>query len=228
MAQVLIFTGLMTLYFANLRRFFHDDIEMRYRNGISLINLASTTLLLCAYTSRFIYPLLSLEGRKFWILGLLPLQRDRLLWGKFVFAALGALPFAELLVLVSDVSLGMPSSVLILHALTTAVAALGLSGLSVGLGAWMPNFRESDPSKIAVGFGGTLNLVASLLFLVVAVGLIAAPWHIAAAFTADGDMSAIAAEGWRLLGVAAGVGVGVAAVVLPLRLGGRALREMEF
>ena len=226
-AQVLIFTGLMGFYFANLRRFFHDDLEMRYRNGISLINLASTTLLLCAYTSRFIYPMLSLEGRKFWVLGLLPLRRERLLWGKFVFAAIGALLFSELLVLVSDVSLGMPTVVLVLHALTTAVAALGLSGLSVGLGACLPNFRETDPSKIAVGFGGTLNLVASLLFLVLVVGLMAAPWHIAAVF-ADGDLTAIPLDGVRLLGVAAGLGVGLTAVLLPLRLGGRTLREMEF
>ena len=29
-------------------------------------------LLLCTYTGRFVYPMLSLEGRKFWVLGLLP------------------------------------------------------------------------------------------------------------------------------------------------------------
>src|SRR5262249_57031371 len=54
---------------------------------------------------------------------------------------------------------------------------LGLSGLSVGLGAWMPNFQERDPSKIAVGFGGTLNLVAGLVYLLLVIGLLAMPWH---------------------------------------------------
>ena len=41
----------------------------------------------------------------------------------------------------------------------------------------MPNFRETDPSKIAVGFGGTLNLVAGLLFLLGDPGADGRPWH---------------------------------------------------
>ena len=98
----------MTLYFANIRRFYQEEIGRPYQNGISLLNLVAVALLLCAYTGRFIYPLLSLEGRKFWILGLLPLQRERLLWGKFAFSATGALLIAEFLVVFSDLVLGMP------------------------------------------------------------------------------------------------------------------------
>jgi ABC-2 type transport system permease protein len=227
-AQVVLFTGLLLLYFANTRSFYQEDVARAYQNGISLLNLASTALLLCVYTSRFIYPLLSLEGRKFWILGLLPLRRERLLWGKFAFSATGALVSAELLVLLSDLSLRMPREVVALHALTVAVLAVGLSGLSVGLGAWLPNFRETDPSKIAVGFGGTLNLVASLLFLVLVLGLMAAPSHVVGALGEMKDMDTDSINGWLAAGVVAGVGVGVAAVVLPLRLGIRTLRAMEF
>src|SRR5262249_55314334 len=172
-AQVLIFTGLLLLYLLNIRRFLLGDIGWSYQNGVSLLNLCATALLLCTYTGRFIYPMLSLEGSKVWIVGLLALQRERLLWGKFAFSATGALVIAELMVLLSDLVLGMPWPALVLHPLAVAVLALGLSSLSVGLGACMPNFRESDPSKIAVGFGGTLNLVVGLLFLLVTVALMA-------------------------------------------------------
>jgi ABC-2 type transport system permease protein len=227
-AQIVLFTGLLILYFANTRNFYQEDVARAYQNGISLLNLASTALLLCVYTSRFIYPLLSLEGRKFWILGLLPLRRERLLWGKFAFSATGALVSAEMLVLLSDLSLRMSRGVVVLHALTVAVLAIGLSGLSVGLGAWLPNFRETDPSKIAVGFGGTLNLVVSLLFLVLVLGLIAAPWHVIAAVGEVSDVSGGSINGWLTAGIVAGVAVGVAAVVVPLRLGIRTLRAMEF
>ncbi len=51
----------------------------------------------------------------------------------------------------------------------------GLSGLAVGLGALMPDLREEAPSKIAAGFGGTLNLVLSALFILVLVLLTAVP-----------------------------------------------------
>ncbi|HZU35820.1 MAG TPA: hypothetical protein VFA18_07925, partial [Gemmataceae bacterium] len=177
-AQVLIFTGLMLLYFANIRRFYEGDIGAHFKNVVSLINLAAIALLLCTYTGRFIFPMLSLEGRKFWILGLLPLRRERLLWGKFAFSATWAILVAELLVIFSDLMLGVSAAIILIHVVTIIVLAFGLSGLSVGLGATMPNFRESDPSKIAVGFGGTLNLVAGLLFLLLTIGLMAVPWHL--------------------------------------------------
>ena len=41
----------------------------------------------------------------------------------------------------------------------------------------MPNFRETSPSKIAAGFGGTLNLVLSALYIMVVVVLTALPCH---------------------------------------------------
>jgi ABC-2 type transport system permease protein len=231
-SQVLIFCGLMTLYFVNIPRLFVSDITWGYQNGISLLNLCAVALLLCTYTGRFIYPLLSLEGRKFWVLGLLPLQRERLLWGKFFFSTAGCVLIAEALVLVSDLMLGMPALCVGLHVLTVAVLALGLSGLSVGLGACMPNFRETDPSKIAAGFGGTLNLVIGLGYLMAVIGLMAAPWH---AFAADPkdlvglgvvhSLAAMAVVGFLAL---VGLGVGAASVLIPLHYGARQLRQMEF
>jgi ABC-2 type transport system permease protein len=226
-AQILIFLGLAVLYFSNIRRFYEQDIGRRFQNGISLLNLAATSFLMCAYTGRFIFPMLSLEGRKFWILGLLPLKRDRLLWGKFAFSATGALLVAEFLSIFSNLMLNMPVLIILVHALTIAVLALGLSGLSVGLGACMPNFRETDPSKIAVGFGGTLNLVAGLAFLTVVIVLMAAPWHLIL-LTNPQEVRAGARYAWLAIGSLLGIGIGAAAVYFPLRAGARTLRGMEF
>jgi ABC-2 type transport system permease protein len=233
-AQVLIFTAIMILYFTNMRQFFQGEFGRSYQNLISQTNLAATALLMCAYTGRFIYPMLSLEGRKFWVLGLLPLKRDHLLWGKFAFSATWALLIAEFLVVFSDLMLGIPVWILGLHALIVVVLALGLSGLSVGLGAWMPNFRESDPSKIAVGFGGTLNLVAGLLYLVLILVLMSVPAHLHYAVTGLKAEEMLEFHGrrialwWLGIGMIVGLFLGAAAVVLPLRLGARSLRRMEF
>jgi ABC-2 type transport system permease protein len=220
--QVLIFTLLMLLYITNVRRLFVSDVTWEHQNGISLLNVAAVALLLCTYTGRFVYPLLSLEGRKFWVLGLLPLRREQLLWGKFAFATTGSVLLAGGLVVLSDVMLGMPSAAVLLHFLAIAALAVGLSGLSVGLGAWLPNFRETDPSKIAVGFGGTMNLVAGLGLLVLTLCLTVLPYHVQ---SGDGP-----AASWGLIAVLAALGAGVcvAAAAVPLRLGARALREMEF
>jgi ABC-2 type transport system permease protein len=225
--QILVFCGLMLLYFTNIRRFV-ENLAGPYQNTISFLNLCAVALLLCTYTGRFVYPMLSLEGRKFWILGLLPVQRDQLLWGKFAFSMTGGLLIAEGLVLVSDFMLLMPATPILLHILTVAVLAAGLSGLSVGLGACMPNFRETDPSKIAAGFGGTLNLVAGLLFLLLILALMAAPWHLEMMLSAREGTRFLSMQGMVAVGLVLGLGVGAAGVVLPLRAGIRALREMEF
>ncbi len=226
--QVLVFTGLLLLYFTNIRRMFVRDIEWPYQNAISVLNLCAVSLLLSTYTGRFIYPMLSLEGRKFWILGLLPLERDRLLWGKFAFSATGGLVMSTGLVLLSDLMLEMPWDAVLLHLLTAAVLAAGLSGLSVGMGACLPNFRESDPSKIAVGFGGTLNLVLELFFMILIMVLIPGPWHLFRSVTGPADGTPL----WMILVVlfSTGVGlvVGALAVLVPLRMGIQALRRMEF
>ncbi len=227
-AQIVIFAGLLLLYFVNTNRFYDETIPWEFKSGVSLLNLTGISVLLCAWTGRFVYPLLSLEGRKFWILGLLPLRRDHLLWGKFAFSATGAAVFAEGLVLLSDLMLGMPPLAVGLHVVTVAVLAVGLSGLSVGIGAWVPNFRETDPSKIAIGFGGTLNLIGSLLFLVLVIALMALPWHVAAVQAGSQEGAGGEFSGGMAVGLAAGTVLGLLAVAVPLRVGARTLRRMEF
>lgn len=225
-AQILIFTGLVTFSITVAQRMVTPDLGWFYKNLISWFYLGVVGLLITIYTGRFVFPLLSLEGRKFWILGLLPIDRGQLLWGKFAFAATGALGIGEFLVLLSDLTLGMPWPAVVLHLLTVAVLALGLSGLASGMGAWLPNFRETDPSKIVSGFGGTMNLLVSLVFLLVVLATMAGPWHAQMAWqSAEGGEPAA----WTLLpGAAVGLAVGAAAVWLPLRTGVRALRRMEF
>lgn len=227
-AQVLIFLGLLVLYFTNIRRLFVSDITWGFQSSISLLNLGAVALLLCTYTGRFIYPLLSLEGRKFWVLGLLPLRRSQLLWGKFAFSLLGSGLLAVAMVLLSDLMLGLPWDGVVVHLLTVMVLAAGLSGLSVGLGAMMPNFKEGDPSKIAVGVGGTLNLVAGLAFLLGVILLMAGPWHAFRALNPPPSPAHWLMLPAVLFSQAAGLTVGALAVLLPLRAGVRALESMEF
>ncbi|MCE9565566.1 MAG: hypothetical protein K8U57_26385 [Planctomycetes bacterium] len=225
---VLILFGMLMLFGAsNFRQYYSAGLAVMDRYALSLMNLCGTAILLCAGLSRFMFPLISLEGRKFWILGLTPVSRDQLLWGKFVFALTGSLVIAEGLIVVSDVLIGLPWDGVLLHAAVMAVVAVGLSGLNVGLGAYLPNFKETDPSKIVVGFGGTVNMVVGLGFLVMVIGTMAVPLHTAQiAKGMRGGEGAI--NPWVYAGVPVGLLVGALAVVLPLRAGARSLRAMEF
>jgi ABC-2 type transport system permease protein len=222
-----LFGGLMLFGASNFRQYYAADLGILDKYAISLMNLSGTAILLCAGLSRFVFPLISLEGRKFWVLGLTPISRDQILRGKFAFAATGCLLVAETLILVSDALLGVPWEGLLLHAVALAVVALGLSALNVGLGAYLPNFRETDPSKIVVGFGGTVNMVIGLAFLVSVIGTMVVPFHIAQlAKGATGGTARV--NPWVFAGIPVGLVLGAVAVVAPLRAGAKSLREMEF
>jgi ABC-2 type transport system permease protein len=226
---LLILFGLLMLFGAtNFRQYYKNDLAVMDKYALSLMNLCGTAVLLCAGLSRFIYPLISLEGRKFWILGLMPVSRDQILRGKFAFAATGSQIIAEGLILASDVLIGLPWPGILLHAVAAAVIALGLSAMNVGLGAYLPNFKETDPSKIVVGFGGTVNMVAGLGFLVCIIGLMVVPFHVAQLAQGIKNVSDAPISPWVFAGLPVGLALGAAAVVLPLRAGARSLRAIEF
>lgn len=222
-SQVLVFFGLLAVYFINMRNLQYDIENPFWKNLISLLNLIATSLTLSTFTSRFIFPLLSLEGRKFWILGLLPIARRNILYSKFWFAFVGSFIMSELLILLSDAILGLPGPVRALHALMMLLVCAGLAALAVGVGALYPNLREDNPSKIVSGFGGTLNLVLSIIYVTLLVAFMAVPYHVA-------GMTNTPSEGLRILlipGVLAAVGIGLFTTIVPLVLGVRAFERLE-
>jgi ABC-2 type transport system permease protein len=230
-SQFLIFFGLLGFYFLNIPRLGYAVQSPSWRNLVSFLNLSVTALILSTFTSRFIFPLLSLEGRNFWVLGLFPLSREQILWGKFIFAVAIALWPTELLVILSDLMLGMSDLMIVLHAAMVAVLCLGLSGISVGLGARLPNLRESDPSKIAVGFGGTLNLLVSLVFIFAIVTALAVPCHLYFLGEEHPEAQYALTHGafrfWLTVAILVSLVIGAVGTVLPLRIGIKAFQRME-
>ncbi|HEY2893189.1 MAG TPA: hypothetical protein VGJ16_03225 [Pirellulales bacterium] len=225
-SQFIIFFGLLGLYFANIRRFSYDVNYVAWVNMISFLNLAVIGLILSTFTTRFIFPMLSLEGRRMWILGLLPLSRDSILWGKFLFAASGCAIPSCLLILLSDLMLGISPLIVLIHQLICVLLCLGLSGMAVGLGAKMPDLREESPSKIAAGFGGTLCLVLSASYIVIVVLCTALPSHFYLSVIQT-DMDPTWVQTWLALDTIGAIATAALATYVPMLIGLRAFRALE-
>ncbi len=233
-SQFLIFVGLLLLYFVNVDRFRQhktDISALTWVNIISFLNLAVVGLILSTFTTRFIYPLISLEGRRFWILSLLPVDRETILWGKFLFAACGSWLPCAVLVLISDWMLEVDRMVIGVHQFICLLLSLGLAGMAVGLGAMMPNFHEQSPSKIAAGFGGTLNLVLSALYIMAVVLMTAMPCHFyLLASAADVSLQwarPAALRMWLGVGMGGSFLLAILVTVIPLWYGLKAFRKLE-
>jgi len=53
-----------------------------------------------------------------------------------------------------------------------SVMTFSLNGLAIGLGVLYPNFKDANPAKIVSGFGGTLCLVLSSVYILASIALL--------------------------------------------------------
>lgn len=173
--QFMIFFGLLCIYVVNLR-----NVAVEFRQGywetlISYLNLAACALTLSTLTTRFVYPMFSLEGRRVWILGLSPVGLRGVVMQKFWSSFITAAAVTVLLMATSSAMLRLSWGKLVFFSMTTVLMSAALSGLAAGLGALFPDFKEDNPSKIVSSFGGTLCLVISFVYNTAVVAMLAVP-----------------------------------------------------
>ena len=225
--QMVIMLGLLVLYALNLKRLPLDLDDPQYKSLLAFLNLTVISLILATFTSRFVYPLLSLENQQLWLLGLLPTRRTTLLLVKFLFA-LTVTTLSGVGVMALAVSmLELPPAWLDLNLLVCFGICIGLSGLSVGLGARFPVLGQRNPARIASGFGGTVNLIASMLFVAIQVAGVAM-LSLSELKRVDGSLQPLAALSAHTWYIAGGLLVfSVLTAAAALFTGGRHLERLE-
>jgi len=167
-AQVVQFTTFFVLlgfYLLMLprigRAFLFDE---RWRPVVSLLNLTAISMALATFTGRFVYPLLSLEGRRLWVLVLAPWERTRVVTAKYAFALIVGLPVSITLVVLSGAMLALPIGMIAYQAVVVAALGSGLAAGALGIGARLADYQQDNPGKLVAGYGGNINLLASLAY----------------------------------------------------------------
>ena len=171
--QSLVLLGLLVAYIMNLRYFSHRLTSDFWIDLTSYLNLGACALNLATLTTRFVFPQISLEGKRIWIIGMAPLGMRRTLMTKFMFSTMVSMIVTMALVGASCVMLSVSIDRMAYFTVAIGIMSFTLNALALGLGALYPNFREENPSKIVSGFGGTLCLVLSFLYIVGMVSLMA-------------------------------------------------------
>ncbi|MBN1867700.1 hypothetical protein JW916_10445 [Candidatus Sumerlaeota bacterium] len=229
-SQLVILFGLLVIYVANLRgahlpRRSVYIILPFWKTLLSFFNMGATCFILSILTTRFVYPMLSLEGKQFWVVGLAPMNRSSVVWQKYWLCWTSSFVLAESLMLFSNWILSASAFLTALSSLSILVMSFGLTSLAVGLGAATPNFKEDNPARIANGLGGTLNVILSLLYIGATMAVLVYPaFLIATGGIADYPEPA------RLLGTSAFFLFVLQAVtiVVPMAVGLRLWKKMEF
>ncbi len=223
-SQAVVFFGLLGLYFSNLRTFNYDALPGQWRSAIVFLNVFAVSAVLSSLGSRFVYPQLSLEGHGFWLLGLSPATMPRILAAKFVLAFAASAAVSISLIAVSVRMLGTGAGINTAAIAIIAAVSLSVCGLSTGLGAVFMDLHQRNPAAIVSSFGGTLNIVLCLGYMLGVILPFGVIFHL-------GELQVISPRT-----VAAGTALATlwlvlltaAATVLPLALGLRALRHRDY
>ncbi len=164
-SQMGILLTLLTLYLINLPRLNVRVLGEYAPIVVPFLNLAAISLILATFTGRFIFPQVSLESGQMWLVATMPIARSRIVLSKFISAVTVTLLAAGAVVGTSVWMLRMEPLWAVLQVLLAAAICVGLCGLAVGMGAWLPSFEEKSSARIASGLGGMLNLMASMVWV---------------------------------------------------------------
>jgi ABC-2 type transport system permease protein len=229
-SQLMILFGLLFVYVANLRNVSNTQLQIPlespfWKTTLSFVNLGAGCFILSILTTRFVYPMLSLEGKQFWTLGLAPLKRETVVWVKYWLCWFSTVTLTGALMAFSGIVLKVGSGMMMLSLATALLLSFGLTSISVGLGALTPNFKEDNPARIANGMGGTMNVFLSLGYVATVIALEIWPALLLAADDAGASAFPRLLAGGAAAAILAISGI---AIIVPMRMGLRNWREMEF
>jgi ABC-2 type transport system permease protein len=225
-AQFLMLLAFLLVYLANLiwvsSRFNFDNPQWKVL--VMFLNFAFSGFILATLSVRFVYPLISLEGRSFWVIRGAPVSVKLLFWEKFFLAFVVFMGLCELIVFISNRVLHVSGAMMTLTTVATFLMGATLTGLAIGLGAAMPDFKEESPMRIASTPGGVLTVILSLVYVGLMVAILA--WPTEGYFRyllGRGEFPA----GRALRALILVAGLNLLALAIPLRLGQRRLAQSD-
>ncbi|MDY6844458.1 MAG: hypothetical protein SVW57_10255, partial [Thermodesulfobacteriota bacterium] len=230
-SQLLLLLALIVVYLYNFSVLPLDRSPLPtfyLQNLISFLNMGLAGFVLSAIAVRFVFPLVSIEGRSFWILKSSPLTLDSLLWSKFIVGLLPLLVLAELLIVLSNYLLRVSSFMMYLSSITVFFMTFGITAMGIGIGAIYPRFNAENVSQVSTGFGGLFYMLCSMIFIGLIVILEA--WPVYLIFMAKLTGGNLSYNEWTFVVVSfCFVGIlNIIAFVFPMKLGLKNLSVLEF
>ncbi|MCH7732478.1 MAG: hypothetical protein IIB44_08200 [Candidatus Marinimicrobia bacterium] len=170
--QFLLLSFFIGVYLINLSR---ADVVLSYlspfwQQAIYVLNFGFSGFFLAALTSRFVYPLISLEGKSLWILMVSPMNLSKLFKEKFWLSFVIFFTITEVVAYMSNYYLSQSVSFTLISTAFLILMSLSLISIALGLGAVYPQFHERNPMRISSSAGGIITIMVSLFYVAIMAG----------------------------------------------------------
>ncbi|MFC2171371.1 hypothetical protein ACFLU6_01915 [Acidobacteriota bacterium] len=168
-SQLFLLGALVIIYLFNIKILPQEQLSITtgvsLKDFISWLNMGLTGVVLAALALRFVYPITSMEGRAFWILKSSPLRLGPILFKRFIIHLIPLLILAELLVFASNLLLKADRFIHVLSLILVLLMTITLIAMAAGMGAMSPRFKHLSHAQIAMGSGGMLFMILSMLYI---------------------------------------------------------------
>jgi len=201
-SQVLLLFAITVIYLFSIKALPVDwgsTISIKLRYIISFFNIGLVGFVITAVATRLVLPLVGSEGRAFWIIRVSPLSMRKFLWNKFFTAFVPLTIFAEGLIVISNIFLGVNAWFMILSIGTCSVLVASITGLAVGLGASNSRFSPEDINRGQSGFQGTAFMLSAFALIILTVLLEIIP--ASELFMKEISRSVLTFKGWSTIGL---------------------------
>ncbi|MCK4528629.1 hypothetical protein KAW18_14765 [candidate division WOR-3 bacterium] len=164
-SQLLIIGVLLVFYSISIRRTPLYVRDPFWLSALALINTGFIGYITATLSLRFVFPLISLESRTWWILRSSPIKARTIFYSKGGFHFFITLIIAETVVIFSNIILVEYSLIVVLSTIITAIFSLVAVVFALSMGTIFADFTETNPAKIASGAGGLITAVINLAYI---------------------------------------------------------------
>jgi len=177
-SQLFLLGAIMVVYVFNFRVLPLDQLPVghfKLVNYVSFVNLALAAFVTAAVAARFVFPMVSLEGRAWWIIRSSPLEMKPYLWSKFVISFVPLAVISEIILGVTNYLLGVSPFMMALGSWSVLALTFGITGMGIGMGAMHPRFHVENAAQISVSYGGVVYMITALGLIAGAVVILVTP-----------------------------------------------------
>ncbi len=228
-SQLILLGVLVVIYLFNIRAlplFSGEQVPFYFMSLVAFLNLGLAGFVLASIAARFIFPMVSLEGRQMWLLRSSPLDLRALLWSKYWTGTVPLLALALVITAFTNLLLKTTPFMMAVAVGTIILLTLAIGALALGFGAVYPQFETENAAQIPTSFGGLVFMMSTIVLLAAVIVVEAVPvyQYLQAVYRREPVVL-----DWRMYAAfGAVVGICTAATVVPLRVGLRRMEQFEF
>jgi ABC-2 type transport system permease protein len=229
-SQLLLLFAIIIIYLFSIKSLpleWGTYLSLQLKYVISFLNIGLVAFVITAVAARIVLPSVENEGRAFWIIRVSPVSMRGFLWSKFMMAFFPLLLLSQMLIVISNILLGVKIWFMLLSTGTCLVLVASITALAIGIGAYNARFSPAETDREQTGFQGTSFMLLAFAVILMTIMLEIIPTL--SMFMKEVSESLLTFTGWAIIGTLLSAVFILNSLVIwvAMRMGEKKLTAME-